>query len=120
MANWVSLGKVVVPSPGEPVNATINVKPSAEWGINQKYYASMAIFFQVSTENQGLVYVGTGEDFNKTTGVGLLATLGVPTTSFIPSVSVNVPNSPAGLSATDYSIDADLPGEGVIVSVLAP
>jgi hypothetical protein len=115
---WVSLGRVTVAVPGTPVSAVTNVSPTAPQGSNQTVYSCLAILFQTVTSNAGKTYVGSSATFNKTTGVGLLAALGVPTANVIPSAGATIPNAPAALNAADYWIDADNGGEGVQVSAL--
>lgn len=65
-----------------------------------------------SHTNTGRVYI-----YCKGTRV---ATLAVPTTNTIPSYSVTIPDAPGGLTTLDYTIDADIAGDGVDASFARP
>lgn len=100
------------------MNATNNVNPSNPWGTNQQYYACLAILFQASPGNTGKTFIGDRVNFNRSSGTGLLAVLGIPTNNIVPSAGATIPNAPAALNAVDYWVDADVGGEAVTVSIL--
>lgn len=72
-----------------------------------------SVMIQVRSTNTGLVYVGLS-NMDKTTGVGLLAILGVPSVNYIPSYSVGNPNAAAGFSAPEFFIDSTSSTNGVL------
>jgi hypothetical protein len=119
---WKSLGKVTVPTPGTPVNVLANVDfndPVIQaLGGKPGRLSCAGILCQVFHLNQDKGYVGDRADFNKTTGLGLLAACGKPTQNTVPSAGANIPNAPGGLNAADYWVDVDAPNDGFIVSVL--
>jgi len=65
--------------------------------------------------NTGKVYVGN-KQMNKTTLAGVTAILAIPTVNTIPSFSVSASPVPVGFDMTFVYIDADIAGEGAIVS----
>ena len=108
---WRSLGKVVVPVAGVPIRITQNqADPLAR-------SPCQSMLFQQIAGNTGKVYIGDGT-LDKATYVGVLAVLAVPTTNSLPSASATQPNAPAGLAAGDYFVDADVSGEGCLVSII--
>ncbi len=98
-----SLGKVTVTSGGTPVQITATKT------------ACQAISIQALSTNTGKIYVGLS-NINKTTSVGVLGVLAVPTANLIPSFNAYQPQV-AGLNADAFWIDADVNGEGVIVAI---
>jgi len=98
-----SLGKITVTTGGTPVRVTAN-----HIGVN-------SIAFQQLAAQTGKIFIGTAT-LNKGTLVGVLAVLAVPTANILPSASFTIVNAPAGLDARDFWVDADVNGEGVLVS----
>lgn len=111
---WISLGVVTIPAPGNNVQAT-NARDSAQ--LNTAYYQCMAILFQADPFNVGRTYIGT-VGFSKTTGVGRLAVLAIPTANTIPSAGATNPIPGRLLAATDFWLDADVMNDKVTVSIL--
>ena len=111
---WISLNTVTITAPGNIVQAT-NARDSAV--LTRDYYTCMAILFQADPFNAGRVYIGTA-GFNKTTGVGRLAVLAIPTANTIPSAGATNPIPGRLLAATDYWVDADVMNDKVTVSIL--
>lgn len=110
-----SLGEVRVTSPGVLRRATINLTdPAAR-------VAAQAIEFQVLPGNAGIVYIClAGADMSGTSSNELvlhrLPKPVSPTTGPFDSWRVGVFNIPSGLNAADFYIDADTPGDGVLIS----
>ena len=107
---WTSQGIVTVSVAGTPVRATNNQSspPSR--------FAAHSIFFQQVASNTGKIYICDSATANKSTGVGVLAVLAAPTSSFIPSASGTVTYAPNAFNLAEYWIDADVGGEGCLVS----
>ena len=104
-------GKVVVPTPGTPVRATAaNTTPS-------KHVACHGIMFQVLPTNAGKVYIGRA-NMDKTAYTGLFAILVAPSASQLPNFSAAITQAPNALGVEEFYIDADVAGEGVIVTIL--
>ena len=97
-----SLGKITVTTAGTPVQ------------INSTNIPCQAISIQALSSNAGKVYVGLS-GMSKTTLIGNLAVLAVPSGAIIPSFSASV-DSANGLNVSQYWIDVDNSGEGVLVA----
>ena len=106
-----SFGQITVPSPGTPVRATSNQADPL------KVERVHGFLFQVLPTNTGLVYIGT-EGMDKSTGVGVVIRLPVPTASGLPTFSASIPISSNGLMVEAMFVDADVADEGVLVSAL--
>ena len=106
-----TLGKVTVPVPGTPVRLTIN-RP-----VPTDRYACHAILVQAVFNNTGRVYVGTSA-MNKATLANVHAQLAIPTANQIPSFSAALTIAPNAIQAQDIFLDADVAGEGAIVTAL--
>ena len=110
-----SLGQVTVPSPNVLVRATINMPdPTAR-------IAAQTVEFQVLPGNAGIVYIClAGADMTGTSSNELmLHRLPKPanaTTGPFDYWRVGVYNVPSGLNAADFYIDADTPGDGVLIT----
>jgi hypothetical protein len=106
-----SYGKVSVPTPGTPVIATTNnTVPTATVPVN-------AVLIEAWPTNVGKVYIGN-QGMNKTTGVGVIAILAIPTVNFIPSFSATLSFSTGGIDVSYVWLDADNAGDSVIVSAV--
>lgn len=99
-----SIGKVTVSTAGTPVQVTSTITDC------------QAISIQALAANTGKIYVGL-KNMNKTTLVGVVAVLAVPTTNIIPSFNAYQPQI-AGLNADAFYVDADVSSEGVLVAFL--
>ncbi len=106
------LGKVAVVTPGTPVPLVTSVASLP--GSNYKVHA---VLVQALHSNVGKVFIGTAT-LTKSTFVGVLGQLAVPTANSIPAWSASLTLAPGGISLQDLRLDADNAGEGAIVSVL--
>ena len=112
-----SLGQVTVSSPGILVRATVNLTNL----VSPPRVACQWIEFQVLPSNAGKVYIcligkdqtGTNSDENRLYVLHkpVSSTTG-PFTSWRPGIF----NVPSGLNAADFYIDADTPGDGVLIT----
>ena len=75
------------------------------------------LLFQALPENTGRVYVGS-ETMNRPARTGLFAMVPAPSTGALPSFSTALTIAPNGINAADFYIDADTPGDGVVVTAL--
>ena len=110
-----SLGYVTVPTPGTPVQATSNFPNEA------LRLAAQAIVFQALPGNAGLIYIGA-KNMDKTTGANVYGIIPAPTDATngpFPSWSASVPVVAAGLSASEFYIDAGSANDGVVISITA-
>jgi hypothetical protein len=101
----ISLGKVTVTTAGNPVRVTATSTPC------------QSISLQALSTNTGKIYVGNIQAMSKTTLVGVLGVIAVPTSNALPSASISQ-MSPAGLDASSFWLDADNSGEGVVVGLV--
>ena len=110
-----SLGEVTVSSPGVLARATANqTDPTAR-------VAAQMMDFQVLPTNAGVVRIClAGADMSGTSSNELLLQrLPKPassTTGPFTVYRVGVWNIPSGLNAADFYVDADTPGDGVLIS----
>lgn len=100
-----------VPLPGSPVRVTSGEPdPAANQGCH-------GVLIQARPTNVGKIFIGRS-DLNRTTHVGVMGFLAIPTINQIPSFSAALTLSPGGLQLRDLYIDADLANDGVIVTIL--
>lgn len=106
-----ALGKITAIA-GTPARITGNQSdPTAR-------YQCHAIMVEALPTNSGNIYIMDRANGNKTTMVGVLAILAVPTANIIPTYTVGFSGAPNPMNAASYYIDVDNTGEGGIVSVL--
>lgn len=102
MAN--SWGRIPVPVPGTPVQ------------VSSKHVKCHAILIEAFPSNTGKIYIG---DNTLTKGVsGEFAVLAIPTLNTIPVYSETVTSAENAVDLFNYWIDADNPGDGVIISYI--
>jgi hypothetical protein len=111
-----ALGKITVPTPGTPVQVTINLPDEGNPAI-PPYTRCHGILVQALPTNGGNVYVGTSA-MDAVALSGVFAILGVPTANFLPTFSAALTITPNGLMASDFYLDADVNDEGAIVTIL--
>lgn len=105
------LSKFTVAVPGTPVRLTSTQANPAE------KFACHGVLAQALPANTGKVYIGRST-MNRTTMTDIVATLAIPTDNTIPSFTAALTLSPNAVNLADLYVDADVGGEGVIVSVL--
>ncbi len=116
------LGYVTVVTPGTPVQATINIATgSPQMPFTRGFYPVHGVLFQAYSSgagsNVGRIYIlRSGGD--KSTGVGLLAVLGIPSGPSIPSASFTITAAVADLDVAAFFIDADVSMDRCLISAL--
>lgn len=105
------LSKWVVITPGTLVPLTSIMAPLGQFKTVQ------SILFQAMSTNLGRVYIGTAT-LNRAALTNVSAVLAIPTANTIPSYGISNPLSPAGVDIDQLYLDADVAGEGVLVTVL--
>ncbi len=108
-----ALGRITIITSGTPVRATLN-----EDDPTKRYPAHAMLFERDVTTETGKIYILDREDAVIATRVGVVGILAIPTDNLLPSFSATVTYAPVGLNLNDYWIDADVDGEGCIVSVI--
>jgi hypothetical protein len=104
-----SLGKVTVSTPGTLVRATANVSsPTAK-------YLAHSIMIEAWPANVGKIYICDSASANRSTGVGVVAILGVPTSSSIPTFTNTMTGAIAAINLEQLWIDADIGDDAVLV-----
>ena len=110
----VAAGPLVVPTPGTlvPVSSLVRLQEN-----NLPIIRCHGVLFQALVDPPN---VGTTSIYQLAPDgqYYLLAVLGVPTTSFIPSFSASLTWSPNAVALTDLYLDAQNAGEGALVTVL--
>src|SRR5206468_8968361 len=87
-----SKGKVTVTTAGAPSRLTANeTNPSSR-------VASHAIMVEAWPTNGGKVYIMDRPNGDRTTGVGVIAILAVPTANIIPIFTAGISSAPNGLN----------------------
>lgn len=108
-----SAGRTLVAVPGTPQQVQV---PAAVAGPGSPGLSTVhAVVIQALAGNTGKVYVGVA-GLTKATLVGVLVVLPIPTANLIASFSVSLTAGANALSLSDLYIDADVPGEGVLIS----
>ena len=107
----VSYGPIVNGSPGNPVPIT-TLDPTLP--KNQPLVYIHAILIQPLTSNTGRVYIGT-KGFTKN-GAGQIAWLAAPSLNISPAFSETISFTGNAINATEFYIDVDNAGEGVVAS----
>lgn len=108
-ANLFGLGKVTVLVPGTPVAIPIPV------GLNPP--TVHAFLIEVLSTNTGKIYVGL-EGLDRTTLVGVLIVLPIPTANSLPTFSVSITQAANALALRLLRIDADNANDGVLISAI--
>lgn len=102
----VALGKITVAVAGTPVQVLATNKPCN------------AIYFEQISGQTGKIYIMDRSTGNKTTLVGVLKVLLVPTSTFLPNWTVGLPSTQNGLNVANFWIDADTSNESALVTYL--
>jgi len=105
-------GKILVPTPGIPVNLYGQLDPTAF-----RFKSYHAILLQALYTNTGRIYIGA-QAMNKTTLAACAAVLAVPSAGSIPSFGVANTVAPAAVDLSALWIDADVASEGVLCTLL--
>jgi hypothetical protein len=113
-ASFFATGKVVVVVAGVPVPVPVPAAVAGPLGA-QGLTTVHAFVIQALAGNTGKIYIGLST-MVKSTLVGVLVVLPVPTANLIPTFSVSLTEAANALSLSDLWIDADTNGEGVTVS----
>ena len=113
------LGKITVPLAGTPVAlvSTPQYQALGIQGMNPQFRTCQAILFQAWKNNTGNAFVGR-EGMDKSTGADVSAVLGTPTVNSIPAHGASNHLTPAGIDLSIYYLDADVSGDGILVSLL--
>src|SRR4029077_21130554 len=110
-----SLGFLLVTTPGKLIRFTFN-QADPNKAISCNGILAEAMYLTNGHKNTGLVYICDRPNPNYTSGVGVLAIIGIPTSANIGSYSASMPAAPAALNAGDFYVDADIAGDGVCAS----
>ena len=108
-----SLGRITVVTSGTPVRATLN-----EVVADTRYPVHAMLFQRDDSSEIGNVYIGTSADMDISTLAGVIAILAIPTANILPSFSATITLAAAGLDLRNYFVDADVNGEGCIISAI--
>ena len=118
-----SFGLVTVATPGTPARASANVPVNSRAGGPTGRVPLQSIMLQAHPDNTGKIYIflggGNFSGDHRTTldvAVAILPMPGDPLGGPFGAASWGIPNSSAGINLSDFWIDADEAGDGVIVS----
>lgn len=108
---WHSLNRITVAAAGTPEQVVAT------------RYVCQTVFLQQLETNTGKIYILDSQTGNKTTGVGVLATIPAPTllggvAVQLPYASVTIPSAPCALDASQLWIDVDVSGNSCQVSAV--
>ena len=107
----ISYGSVVSTTPGTPIPIS-TLDPTLP--ANQATLFLHAILIQPLTTNVGRVYIGK-KGFTKN-GTGQVAWLAAPSLNSAPAFSETISFTGNAIEATEFYIDVDNPGDGVVAS----
>lgn len=108
-AQFVALGKIVVTVAGTPVKVPV---PDA---INPP--SCHAVIIEVLPGNTGKIYVGLA-GLTKATLAQVLVILPIPTVNLLPTFSIALTVAGNAINLGQFFLDADISGEGVLISAL--
>lgn len=109
MAKFRALGSFTVPVAGTPVRI---VPPT------DQPKTCHAFSIQALPTNTGKVFVGDRATMNKTTMVGVLAIIPIPTANLLGSFTSALAMGANAIPIDNLWLDVDTGGEGVIMSIL--
>lgn len=109
-AQFVALGKLTLTAAGTPQRLTVPLEKMNPPSCH-------AVFIEVLPTNTAKIYVGLA-GLAKATLVQVLAILPVPTVNLLPTFTIAVTVAGNAINVGDLWIDADVSGEGVLVSAL--
>jgi hypothetical protein len=109
---WRSLGKVTVAAPGTLVRCTNNELNPGE------RVPCQSLLFEQWPGNTGKIYICDRQTASAATGAGILAILAPPTANGYASAGVGIPTAPTPFNAAEFWVDAEVAGEGVLVSIV--
>lgn len=109
-----SLGKVTVTTAGTPVRVTsTQTSPSAKVSVH-------TVFLQALSGNTGRVFVGNGQNMNKTTLAGVVGMIPAPSasaaTGSLPFFEATINPAANGFNLADLWLDAEVSTDGVLVA----
>ena len=105
------IGKFATVTPGTPIRLTsTQADPAAKFSCH-------GVLIQALKSNVGVIYIGKS-GLVRSTYANVGAVLGIPTTNFLPSFTVALTLAPNSINLSDFYIDSDNAGDGVLVSVL--
>jgi hypothetical protein len=70
--------------------------------------------------NAGKIYICDRSNANKTTGVGIVAILGIPSANSIPTFTDTITGAYAGINLESIWIDAETNNDSVLVAAEIP
>jgi hypothetical protein len=100
----IPLGRFTVPTPGTVV------------ALSVKQLKCHAILIEAAPSNTGKVYIGIATMVKGVSGE--MAVLAIPTANTIPVYSETISQCPNAINLQDFYVDADIAGDGVVVSYL--
>src|SRR5262245_23823424 len=104
----VPLGLITVPNAGTPVRITTTTQ-YLQSGIQASFRTAQAILVQTWKANTGQVFVGKS-GMVKATGAGVIAVLGIPSTSALHAFGASNQLGPASIDIGELYLDADVNG----------
>jgi hypothetical protein len=110
-------GRVVVSVAGTPISIYDTIKAANPTDTTFLFKTFHAVLFQALKANTGAVYIGK-LGMVKATEAGVSACLAIPTANAIPSYGIANQLEPAGVDLSALYLDADVSGEGVLVTLL--
>jgi hypothetical protein len=108
-AQFVAFGKILVPAAGQPVQ--IQAPPA----MNPP--SCHALIIEALPGNTGKIYVGLA-GLTRATLQQVLIILPIPTVNLLPTFSIALTVAGNAINVGSLWVDADVAGEGVLVSAL--
>jgi hypothetical protein len=103
-----AFGKKTVTTAGTPVQITATSQ------------LTHSILFQALSGNTGKIFIGTSAAMVKSTLVGVITVIPVPTVNVLPGINFAWPDAHFQYDLADYWLDSDNNGEGLLISYQTP
>lgn len=108
-AQFVAFGKILIPTPGQPVQVQAPVimnPPSCH-----------AVIIEALPSNSGKIYIGL-VGLDKVSLAQVLVILPIPTVNLLPTFSIALTVAGNAINVGSLYLDAEVAGEGVLLSAL--
>ena len=112
MSNPICFGKVLVPTPGVPVDLFVN-QPQ----LRNNHVRVTTLMFQADPNNSGTVYLGV-KGMNRGTRINTFAVIVKPQTTWQPLCQISAASNVDLFDLDDFRVDADSAGDALIVSAV--
>jgi hypothetical protein len=108
-AQFVAFGPILVPVAGQPYQVPVPAEMNPP--------SCHAVIIEALPGNTGKIYIGL-QGLNRASLAQVLAILPLPTANLLPTFSIALTVAGNAINVGAFWIDADISGEGVLLSAL--